>query len=102
VAKTGEYTDREGNQKGEWTKIGVVLSNQNGEYILMDPAVNLAGVLTKQNMLAAEKRKAGDDKARIGRAVMCSIFDRNQQGGQQTQETQAPEGGASFEDDIPF
>lgn len=102
VAKTGEYTNQAGEQKGEWTKIGVILSNHNGEYILLDPAVNLAGVLAKQNMLAIEKRKQGDDKARTGKAVMCSIFDRNQdqQSDQSTQS--APAASESFDDDIPF
>lgn len=101
VAKTGEYTDREGNQKSEWTKIGVILSNQNGEYMLLDPAVNLAGVLAKQNMLAIEQRKAGNEKARTGKAVMCSIFDRSQDRQQAPQP--APQGGGgAFEDDVPF
>jgi hypothetical protein len=98
VAKTGEYTNREGETKSEWTKIGVILSNQNGEYMLLDPTVNLAGVLTKQNMLAAEKHKAGDDKARTGTSVMCSIFDRSQQGHQSTQ----PQTSSSVGDDCPF
>ena len=101
VAKTGEYTDREGNQKAEWTKLGVILSNQNGEYMLLDPAVNLAGVLTKQNMMAAEKRKNGDEKARTGKAVMCSIFDKSNQGGgtQAAQQASQPE---ELDDDVPF
>ena len=103
VAKTGEYTDREGNVKGEWTKIGVILSGQNGDYILLDPAVNLAGVLAKQNMAAIERRKAGDEKARTGKAVMCSIFDRDQQqGGQKTGDDAVPPANEMYDDDIPF
>lgn len=102
VAKTGEYTNREGETKSEWTKIGVILSNQNGEYILLDPSVNLSGVLQKQNMLAVEQRKAGNEKARTGKAVMCSVFDREQnQGGGQQQSSQ-PQGGGAMDDDIPF
>jgi single-stranded DNA-binding protein len=110
VAKTGEYTNREGETKSEWTKIGVVLSNQNGEYILLDPSINLSGVLQKQNMLAVEQRKAGNEKARTGKAVMCSIFDRDQQQGGQGQQASAPQQRtqdapndfADFDDDIPF
>ena len=106
VAKTGEYTNREGETKSEWTKIGVVLSNQNGEYILLDPSVNLSGVLQKQNMLAMEQRKSGNEKARTGKAVMCSVFDRdqNQGGGQQQSQPriqEMPQGGG-MDDDIPF
>ena len=102
VAKTGEYTNREGEQKSAWTKIGVILSNNNGEYMLLDPAVNLAGVLTKQNMLAMDKKRNGDEKARVGKAVMCSIFDKSQQqsGGQSAPAPQ--EGGDPFGEDIPF
>jgi len=50
-AKTGEYT-KDGETKGEYTQIGVILQNDNGEYLLLDPTINLAGVLAKQNILA--------------------------------------------------
>lgn len=101
VAKTGEYTDREGNQKAEWTKIGVILDNTNGEYVLIDPKVNLAGVLQAQNMLAMEQRKAGNDKAKTGKQVICSIFDRNG-GNQQSAPQQMPADNFEDNDDIPF
>lgn len=99
VAKTGEYTNAQNEQKSEWTKIGIIGSSANGEYILLDPTVNLAGVLTKQNMLAAEKKRAGDTKAKIGTSVMCSIFDdanQNNGGG-----TNAPRGD-QFDDDYGY
>jgi hypothetical protein len=101
VAKTGEYTNREGQTKAEWTKIGVILSNDSGEYILLDPSVNLAGVLTKQNMLAVEQKKAGNDKAKPRNSVMCSVFDKSENEGKSGP---APEsnGGGSLDDDIPF
>lgn len=68
VVKTGEYTNQQGETKGEYTKIGVILENQNGEFILMDPAVNLAGVLLKQNALSAKQGKQPSD------SVMVSVF----------------------------
>ena len=105
VAKTGEYTNREGEKKSEWTKVGVLMSNDNGEYILLDPTINLSGVLQKQNMLAVEQKKAGNEKARTGKAVMCSVFDRdqNQQGGQQQSQTRTQVMPEQFdEDSIPF
>ena len=104
VAKTGEYTNREGESKSEWTKIGVILSNQNGEYMLLDPSINLSGVLQKQNMLAIEQRKAGSEKARTGKAVMCSIFDKesNQQAQQQSIGAGAPPANDVDNDDIPL
>lgn len=100
VAKTGEY-QRDGETKSEWTKVGVILSNDNGEYMLLDPAVNLAGVLTKQNMLAVEQKRAGNDKAKARKSVMCSIFDKNQNSGQGGTQNAAKQDGFP-DDDVPF
>jgi len=90
VAKTGEY-QKEGATKGEYTKLGVMLNNQNGEYMLLDPSVSLAGLLIKQNALAAKTNGQQRDM------VMISIFDDdNQQQGQQSNQQarqQAPQGG---------
>ena len=84
VAKTGTY-QKDGQEKGEYTKLGVMLSNDNGEYMLMDPCVNLAGVLLKQNALAA---KAGGQQRDM---VMISIFDDDNQ--QQQNQGQQQQGG---------
>lgn len=92
VAKTGEY-QKDGQTKGEYVKIGVVLSNQNGEYMLLDPAVSLAGVLAKQNALAMSKGEQVRDN------VMIAVFDDDNQQQQQGQpqqqqwgQTQQPQG----------
>lgn len=78
VARVGTFNDKDGNEKGEYVKVGVILSNDNGEFALIDPTVNLAGVLMKQRIL--NPQKAGD-------SVMCGIYDDSQQrnngGGQQ-------------------
>jgi len=79
AAKTGEY-QKDGQTKGEYTKLGVMLNNSNGEYMLLDPSISLAGVLVKQNALAA---KTGGQQRDM---VMISIFDDNQQQGQQQQQ----------------
>ena len=99
VCKTGTYVDREGNQKNKWTNIGVIMSNDNGQYLLMDATVNLAGILVLQNQMD------GKDRGN----VMVSIFDddnrnTNQtQAPQQQQQSQAPKQDAfDTEDDIPF
>ena len=76
VAKTGEY-QKDGQTKGEYTKIGVELSNDNGAYLLLDPSVSLAGVLVKQNALAAKQGKPKRDN------IMVSIFEDDGQGQQQ-------------------
>jgi hypothetical protein len=83
VAKTGTY-NKDGQDKGEYTKIGVILSNNSGEYMLLDPCVSIAGVLAKQNALAAKEGKPVRD------SVMISIFEdeQNGQGGQQQQNSQ--------------
>ena len=89
VAKTGTY-QKDGQEKGEYTKLGVILTNDNGEYMLMDPCINLAGVLIKQNALAA---KTGGQQRDM---VMVSIFedDNNTQGAQnQGQQQQQNTGG---------
>lgn len=92
VIKTGEY-QKDGETKGEYTKVGVILSGENGEFALLDPTVNLAGCLTKQNMMNHKNGK------KTGSSVMCSIFDRDQQQGQQSEPTSGDDG---FDDDIPF
>lgn len=76
AVKVDEY-EKEGQVKGKYVEIGVILSNENGEYVLLDPTVNLAGVLQQQNMLAHKKGQQVRNK------VAASIFDNSQQGQQQ-------------------
>lgn len=99
VAKVGQYTNSQGEQKNQWLDIGVILENANGEYVMLNPTVDLSGVLMKQRLLAQKSGgKSGDN-------VLCSIFaDDKQQGGQRQApaQQQAPQGAANFDDDIPF
>lgn len=108
VAKVDEY-EKDGQVKGKYVDIGVILSNDNGEYALLDPTVNLAGVLQKQNMLGRKKQQQPRDM------VAVSIFDNSnqanqQQGGwgqpqqpaMQQQQPQYNEPPMDFDDDIPF
>jgi len=85
AAKVGTY-QKEGQTKGEYAKIGVILQNDNGEYLLLDPTVSLAGVLAKQNVMLAKEGKPPKDM------VACSIFDDSNQGNQPQQQgyQQAP------------
>ena len=86
VAKTDEY-QKDGQTKGEYTKLGVMLDNNNGEYMLLDPSVSLAGVLVKQNALAAQTGGQQRDM------VMISIFsDDNQQQSNQGFQQQSNQG----------
>ena len=97
VAKTGEY-QKDGQTKGEYTKIGVMLNYDNGEYMLLDPSVSLAGVLIKQNALAAKTNGQQRDM------LMVSIFDddnQNQQQGQQNNQQQNNQGGFNNQQQAP-
>tara|TARA_R110000744_G_scaffold105561_1_gene201725 strand:- start:2819 stop:3145 length:327 start_codon:yes stop_codon:yes gene_type:complete len=78
-AKIGEYQDKQsGETKGEYVQIGVILNNNNGDYLLLDPTVSLAGVLAKQNALEFKKGGVMRDN------VMCGIYeDQPKQNNQQ-------------------
>ena len=104
VAKTGEY-QKDGQTKGEYTKLGVMLNNDNGEYMLLDPSVSLAGVLIKQNALAAKTNGQQRDM------LMVSIFDDDnqnqgqgapqQQGQQVGYQQQAPQQQGGYNNNQP-
>lgn len=69
VAKVGEYTDQQGNQKPRWQNIGAVLQGDKAPFIIMEPWVNLSGLPHEE-----------------GRGVLLNLFDPNsQQGGGQAQ-----------------
>ena len=72
-AVVGEYNDKQTNQqKAEWQNVGVIgVGKNNKEYMLLDPTVNLAGVLLKQNILAVKRGEQPSDM------VMTSIFEEN-------------------------
>jgi len=90
MAKVGTYT-KDGKEKGEYIKIGVILQNDNGEYALLDPSVNMAGIAFKQMQNGISKQ--GSD------SVIASIFlDESQQQPQQ----QTSGIGSNFDDDISF
>lgn len=96
-AVTGNYTNQQGEQKAEWTNVGVIITGKNGkDYALLDPSVNLAGVLLKQNQIAIKKGEQPSDM------VMLSVFDEQQnqqqnqgsyqgQNNQQQYQQQAPQ-----------
>jgi len=111
-AKVGTY-EKNGETKVVYVDIGVIMTNQNGDYALLDPTVNLAGVLLQQ------QTHANKTNGKSGDRVMCSIFD-NQRGGVQsgggydsgsTGNYDAPSGygaggnpnsGRDLDDSIPF
>jgi hypothetical protein len=44
VVKVGEYTDGQGQTKGRFKNVGVVMESDKGPYILLDRTFNPAGV----------------------------------------------------------
>lgn len=98
VIKTGEYTNAQGETKGEYTRLGVMMDGDNGPYLLLDPCVNLAGCLTKQNMMNHKNGKKVRD------SLMISVFEEeNQQQRQAPQQQQSRSSTDGFEDQtIPF
>lgn len=80
VAKTGEYTDREGNTKPKWLNVGAVLKTDNGHVLLIDRHFNPAGLPDPENR----------------GTVMLSLFEPKARGESQP----APSEGPS--DEIPF
>jgi len=76
-AKIGEYTNQNGEVKGRYANIGVILSNDNGEFMLLDPTVNTAGVLQLQNQMDIKQGKEPSDR------IMCGIFTDQPKGQQQ-------------------
>lgn len=65
AVKVGSYVDNQGNQKNRYQNIGVLMSgNDGGQYILLDPLINLAAV----------PREAGKDR------IMVSMFDPREPG----------------------
>jgi len=80
-AVTGEYVNKDGQQKAEWTNVGLINIDKNGnEYVLLDPLYSTAGVLAKQNALAVKKGEQPRDM------VMCKVFEENNQGQQNNQQ----------------
>ena len=98
VAKTGTY-QKNGETKGRYVDVGVILNNENGDYIIMNPSVSLSGVLSQQNALALA------DGKQTRANVMCSIFDNDNQASAPNQQAPAPQQQVpsnDFNDPIPF
>lgn len=94
AAKTGTY-QKDGETKGEYAKIGVILSNDNGEYILFDPTVNMAGIAFKQRVNGIAKD--GSD------SVIASIFtDEPKSAPERASEVQQSNQSNGFDDDVDF
>jgi len=89
-AKIDEY-QKDGETKGKYVDIGVILSNENGEYVILNPTIDLAGVLIRQRLMNPQK---------AGKGVMCSIFTDEPRQQAPANNQGAPQN--DFEDSIPL
>lgn len=95
TAKVDEYTDQaSGQKKGQYVEIGVIMQGDSGgEYCILNPHVDLAGVLIRQRIMNPQKPAKG---------VMCSIFSNEPQRTQNAP-SGSPQRDPNFQDsDIPF
>lgn len=76
-ARIGSY-EKDGQTKGRFTQIGVIGQTQDGkEYVLIDPTVDLGGVLALQNVQAWKEGKEPSER------IIASVFDESASQGQQ-------------------
>lgn len=74
--KTGSYTNGQGEQKNRYENIGTVMQGDDGgQFMLLKTTFNPAGVPNPENK----------------DAVLCSMFEPQQQGHQQAPQQQAPQ-----------
>ena len=89
VVKTGEYTDGQGQTKGRFKNVGVMMEGDNGPYLLLDRTFNPAGV--------------GGNEGR--ESIIVSMYEPKDNVGQQ-QAPAAKSGGYKARDldgdDVPF
>ena len=95
VIKTGEYNNNSGETKGEYVRLGVLMQGENGPYILLEPTVDLAGCLTKQNIMNHKNGRP------VRGNLMVSIFSDD---GHQKQSSGSggSAGAQDFDDDFPY
>jgi len=96
VVKVGEYTDGQGQTKGRFKNIGVVMESDKGPYILLDRTFNPAGV--------------GGNEGR--ESIIVSMYEPRQEGQQQPSPAQVQHSQAKanayqpqprdLNDEVPF
>jgi hypothetical protein len=90
VVKVGEYTDNQGQTKGRFKNVGVMMEGDKGPYILLDRTFNPAGV-------------GGND----GReSIIVSLYEPKDNGGQQAHSAAKANAyqpaARDLDDDVPF
>lgn len=75
TVKTGSYTDAQGQPKGRYENIGVMMQGDNGPYLMLKRTFNPAGVPNEDNR----------------DTVLCSLFEPKEQSQQAPQYAQQPQ-----------
>lgn len=75
TVKTGSYTDAQGQPKGRYENIGVMMQGDNGPYLMLKRTFNPAGVPNEDNR----------------DTVLCSLFEPKEQSQQSPQYAQQPQ-----------
>ena len=93
-----KYINKQGEEKTKYVKIGTIMEGQNGEYMLLEPTVDLAGCLALQNMM---NHKQGKE---VRTNLIASVFERNNQQApaQQASQQAALPPQDPLDDGIPF
>jgi hypothetical protein len=89
VVKVGEYTDGQGQTKGRFKNVGVMMEGDNGPYLLLDRTFNPAGV--------------GGNEGR--ESIIVSLYEPRQDGAGQQAPASKSGGYKSRDldgDDVPF
>ena len=88
VVKVGEYTDGQGQTKGRFKNVGVMMDGDKGPYILLDRTFNPAGV--------------GGNEGR--ESIIVSLYEPKQEGGQQAHSAAKANAYQSqdLDDSVPF
>lgn len=87
AVKTGEYTDRDGNNKGRYVNVGAIMQKDDGgKFILLERWFNPAGVPNPDNRSN----------------LLLSMFPVRDGDGQPRQQQQRSAPPADDTDDIPF
>lgn len=81
VVKTGEYQGNDGNMKGRYENIGVVMQGDNGPYMLLKRHISPAGFPNPENR----------------DTVLCSLFEENNNQQQAPQQQQPQQNQSGFQ-----
>lgn len=68
VVTTGQYVDKQGNQKREYETIGTVFQGQKGMYAIMKKTFNPAGVPSDRSSFFVNFYEPRDRNAQVPRA----------------------------------